>query len=261
MIVRKKPTSERNRAPVANGEKWATSDRWVMIASNGVDHPEEDSGAHGHHRGHDLVRHQPGHQEPDGGERGGQEQEPEEPAVDRPPVGIAVDAQDDRIAAGEREHQRGQGQPGDELGQDDLDLPDRRRQEQLERPRPPLLREEPHGHHRYDEQKEHRGLEEDPDQLAGSIQEEDRGEGVAHEQQIDRHRGVGDGGREDRPLLLEQEGAEVPHAAASGPPLVRPRKSVSRSTGAGPISCRPKPPATVAAASASAIGTGAASTK
>src|SRR4030095_4557177 len=46
--------------------------------AEGVDHPQENAHAHGHHGGHDLVRGEPGYEEPDGGEGGGQEQEAEE---------------------------------------------------------------------------------------------------------------------------------------------------------------------------------------
>src|SRR5438876_961979 len=59
----------------------------------------------------------------------------------------------------------------------------------------------------------------------------------------------------------EQERAQMPHPRHSGPSFVRPRKSASRSNGAGPMSRSPKPPATTAVASASAMGPIAASTK
>src|SRR6266478_3403022 len=37
-----------------------------------------------------------------------------------------------------------------------------------------------------------------------------RGERVAHEEEIDRHRGIGDGRGENRPLLLEEQRTHIP---------------------------------------------------
>src|SRR5438552_924453 len=235
---------------------------WVgqQIAER-VDHPEQDARAHGDDRRHDLVGGEARYEQTDGGERCCEEQEAEEAAVDRSPVGLAVDTENDRITAREPERQQRDRQTGDELGEDDLDLRDGGRQEKLERTRPSLLREEPHRNHGHDEEEQHRRLEEDADELARPVEEEDRGERVAHQEQVDRYRGIGDGRRENRPFLLEEERAQMPHARDSGPSFVRPRKSASRSTGAGPISRSPKPPATTAVASASAMGPIAASTK
>src|SRR6266436_571186 len=229
--------------------------------AEGVDHPEQDADAHGDDGRHDLVRGEPGHQEPDGGEGGGQEQEAEETAVDRAPVGVAVDAEDGGVAAGEREHQHRERQASGELGEDNLDLPDGRRQEQRERARPALLGDEPHRHYGHDQEEEHGRLEEDADELARPVEKENRREGVAHEEQIDSHRRVGDGRGEDRLFLFQEKRAEMPHARSWVWPLVRPRKRVSRSTCTGPMSSRPKPAATTAAASASAMGPAPESTK
>src|SRR6266542_3049249 len=222
--------------------------------AEGVDHPEQDADAHGDDGRYDLVRGEPGHEEPDGGEGGGQEQETEEATIDRAPVGVAVDAEDGGVAAGERKHQHRVRQAGGELGEDDLDLSDGRRQEQLERARPALLGDEPHRHHGHDQEEEHGRLEEDADELARAGEKENRREGVAHEEQIDGHRRVGDGGGEDRLFLFQEKRGEMPHARSSGWPLVRPRKRVSRSTCTGVMSSRPRPAPTTAAASASAMG-------
>src|SRR5262244_327860 len=56
-----------------------------------IDHPEENADAHGDDGRHDLVRGEPGHEEADGGEGSGQEEQAQEAAVDRTPVGVAID--------------------------------------------------------------------------------------------------------------------------------------------------------------------------
>src|SRR5262250_1697953 len=224
---------------------------WEEIAER-IDHPQHDADAQGDDGRHDLVRGEAGYHKADGGEGGGQEQEAEETAVDRTPIGVAVDAQYRGVAAGEREHQTGEGQTGDELGEDDLDLPDGRGQEELQRACPALLREEPHRHHGHDQEEEHGRLEEDADELAGAIEKEHRRERVAHEDEIDGDGRVGDGRREDGLLFFQEQRREVFHAT-SPDPLVSERKRASRSRCAGVMSERPKPAATTAAANSSAM--------
>jgi hypothetical protein len=71
------------------GEQWPR----VSIIQSRMPMPMATTGRH------DLIRGEPGHEKPDGGEGGGQEQEAEEATVDRTPVGVAVDAEDGGVAA------------------------------------------------------------------------------------------------------------------------------------------------------------------
>ena len=118
----------------------------------GVDHPEQDAEAHRDHRRHDLIRAERRDDEPDGGESGRQQQEAQEAAVDRAPVGLAVDPDDDGVAERQPEHQDRKRQTREKLGEDDLDFPDGRRQEQLQGTGPSLLGEEPHRHDGHEEE-------------------------------------------------------------------------------------------------------------
>src|SRR5262249_49778498 len=110
-----------------------------------------------------------------------------------------------------------------------------------------------HGQHRHDKQEEHRSLEEDMHQGRGSVEEQEGGKRVAHEQQKDGNNDVGNRRRKQRLGFLAQQCQEDAHAVASV--RVSCRNSVSRSARSGRISCTPKPCATSAATRDSATCT------
>src|SRR5262249_57201129 len=90
-------------------------------------------------------------------------------------------------------------------------------------------------------------------QSRGSVEEQEGGKRIAHEQQKDRNHDVGNRRRKQRPGFLAQQCQEDAHAGASV--RVSCRNSVSRSARSGRISRTPKPCATSAAARDSATCT------
>src|SRR5213594_1307129 len=216
-----------------------------------VDHPEQKEEAERDDRGDDLVRGEGRDEQPHRDQRAGVQQKPEVAAVDRSPVRVAVEPEDHRVARREPEDHDDDRHAGGELREHDLDLANGRREEQLERARLALLGDEPHGDDGQHEHEEHGHLEEDVQKRRDFVEEEDARERVAHDEQEDRDDRVGDRRGEERPLLLEEQGAEVAHRDAAGPRPVSSRNTVSRSADTSSSSRSANPFPTTAAASAS----------
>jgi hypothetical protein len=106
--------------------------------------------------GDDLVVGRAGDEQAKRQERAAHEQQPEIAGDERPPFGAAVDEENRDVEQGDQEHRDVEPERPEELAENDLEIRDRRGEEQFDRSRPLLFRVGPHRDHRHDEQDDHR---------------------------------------------------------------------------------------------------------
>ena len=136
-------------------------------AADPVDDPQHQEHREGHHERDDLVLRQARDEQADRDEAAAEQQQPEIGRHDRLPLRTAVDEQQADVNQRDGEHHAVQRHRAEELAHDDLEVGERRGEQQLDRARSLLLRVGPHRHHRQHEQDQDRHVlrEQRPDHL------------------------------------------------------------------------------------------------
>ena len=113
----------------------------------------------------------------------GEQNKAEIAAVDGPPVGCAIDSDDQGVAKGQADHRQQHRHGSDEFGEHDVDLAHRRSQQQFERAGATLFGEQSHGEQRHQQNELHRRLEEHRHQTRLLGDKQSDSEAVAAQQQ------------------------------------------------------------------------------
>jgi len=190
------------------------------------DDEEEEAGRRREDEGDDLIRRQGGEPQPQG-EVGSAEQERAEVAADHRAI-VRVAERDHRDGERQGAEQRGgeEAERGEELPDDDLPVLDREGEEQLRRAELPLLRPQPHGHRRDEEEEDQRDQGEELPQGRLSDDEEAAEEEEMGQHEEDGDEDVGDGGLEVAAEFLPRDRHHSAHERLS--PMVSWRKTCSR---------------------------------
>src|SRR2546427_11476081 len=133
--------------------------------------------------------------------------------IDRSPVRFAVAAEDDGLGERQRENSNHQRQRGGVFRQHDRELPNRRREQQLQRFRSPLLGEGAHGQNGHQQDRQHVHLVKNILEVRYLGDEQRQAERIAeHEQEHGRDR-VADRRRQRRVQLLGEQDAQRSHVS------------------------------------------------
>ena len=237
--------------PLPKSSKCCVIERYDRIADHGgaraVGEPADDPEGQQHderrHAGRHLVLRRAREEQPDRDECGSLQNQSQVPGDQRPPFRLAV-AEEQADVDERHGHERDvQADRADELAHDDLEVGERRRQEQLDRSGPLLFRVGPHRDHRQDEEHQHarvgehaadqmlvdvevrrrtaelrlHALRDERAEVGGEEHAEDEGE-QAHHHPRDRRDEVA-------AKLLDRDGPDVPQRVSHAPP---PPPAVSR---------------------------------
>ena len=158
--------------PFEKSSKCSRMDRYDRMAPavgpGGVGHPAQDpeqqqQGESADSR-HDLVARRARHQQAQSDERAAHQGQSEVAGQDRADLRLAVPEEDAHVDGGHPQHQEEQRKRAEELAENDLQVAQRRRQQQLDGARALFLRVGARGEERQDEQQDDRGVrEERPD--------------------------------------------------------------------------------------------------
>src|SRR5215471_2049175 len=198
------------------------------------DDPERQQHPEGSESRYDLVLGQRGDQEPHREERATGQDQAEVAGEHRPPLDAGEVRDDPRIEQRQDEQQDVQDQGGHVLPRHDLAVAHRVRQQELDRAGLLLLGEQPHRHHRQEEQQDHAHVREQrPHHVLGDVEvlahaglherphrdvavvQEDLAEEPAGDQQEEGEDDIGHRGAEVQPHLLLENGQPA-HQRSSG---------------------------------------------
>ena len=126
-----------------------------------VDDPEHQEDGERQHAGDDLVLGQARDEEPDREEAAAEQQQAEVAGEDRLQLGVPEPEEDRDVDRRHQEHRRKEAHRPEELAEDDLQVRDRRGEQQLDRARPLLFGVGPHRDERHHEEDDDRDVVED----------------------------------------------------------------------------------------------------